>query len=485
MPTKWFTIILSLSVSVFAQNILVNGDFESGAVKGSFANGYPDGWTGWNQNGWHHSDPGYRRDGYGIAIWDNDTGCIQVVNASEGEQFDISGEMIYHATEVLVNKNAILKIEFWDGPHPAGSKLDENQVGALTPIHSAATWYTFSDTVTAPVGTTEARIICQTISTGGTSTGKAYWDNIVLESEHRINSPDYDNNLRVDLLDFLNLAREWNQTSSTYNLAGTNTIDLEDLAVFFSAWSPSADPYPGYDLVWSDEFDGTSIDTTNWNFETGGNWYNNEIQYYTSRPENARVENGNLVIEAREEVYGNRNHTSARMTTQNKQFWTYGKMEARIKLPSTQGVWPAFWMMPNNTSSGWPQGGEIDIMEAINVPTWVKSSLHFGSNDPYTHDSAGTANYYLPGGGSFANDFHIYGMEWEPDIFKFFVDGVLIGSMESWWSAEGAFPAPFNKNFFFILNVAVGGDWPGDPDGSSVFPQSMYVDYVRVYQLQP
>lgn len=476
--------MLIVSVSSFAQNLLLNGDFESGTIKGHFANGYPDGWSGWNQNGWHHSDDGYKRGNYGIAIWANDTGCIQVVSASEGEQFTISGEMIYHSTEVLVNKNAILEIEFWDGPDSTGTLLAETQIGVLTPSHSAMTWYTFSDTVTAPVNTTEARVICQTVSTGGSSSGKAYWDNISLESEHRINSPDYDGNLRVDLLDFAKLAGVWNQTSSIYNLAGLNTIDMEDLAAFCSGWSPSDDLYPGYELVWSDEFDGTGIDTSVWNHEIGGGgWGNNELQYYTNRSENSRIENGKLVIEARAESYGGNDYTSARMTTQGKMFWTYGRMEARIKLPYGQGMWPAFWMMPEQYwNPGWPESGEIDIMEAINTMDWVKSSLHYGQNDPMNHGSSGTAQYYHPGGGSFSHDFHVYGMEWEPGIFKFFVDGVQIGSLTSWWSTYEAFPAPFNRNFFFILNIAVGGNWPGSPDGTTVFPQQMLVDYVRVYQ---
>ena len=171
------------------------------------------------------------------------------------------------------------------------------------------------------------------------------------------------------------------------------------------------------------------------------------------------------------------------MTTKGKAYWTYGKMEARIKLPTGQGMWPAFWMMPEAWAvSGWPECGEIDIMEAVNVPNWVKSSLHYGSSSPYTHDSSGTSNYYLPGGGSFADDYHVYGMEWEPSVFKFFVDSVQIGSMESWWSDEGPYPAPFNKDFFFILNIAVGGNWPGSPDGTTVFPQQMLIDWVRVYQ---
>ncbi|MBN1765318.1 MAG: glycoside hydrolase family 16 protein [Sedimentisphaerales bacterium] len=484
MRNTWI-VIFTLSFSVFAgaQNLLFNGDFESGTIKGHFANGYPDGWQGWNENGWHHSDSGYTRDSYGIAIWANDTGCIQVVNASEGEQFDVSGEMIYHTTEVLNNKNAILEIEFWDGPDPTGSLLAETQVGVLTPAHSAGTWYTFSDTVTAPSGTTEARIICQTISTGGTSTGKAYWDNISLESENRINSPDYDNNLKVDLLDFAKLAGVWYQTSSLYNLAGPDVIDLEDLEVFLSAWSPSVDPYPGYELVWSDEFDAPGIDTSNWNWEIGDwGWGNNEWQYYTNHSDNSYISDGNLVIVARKDHLGH-DYTSARMTTQNKRSFMYGRLEARIKLPAGgQGIWPAFWMLGNNISTiGWPECGETDILEVVNDFTNVYAALHYGSSDPYIHDSNGGS--YNPGL-DVSDDYHIYAIEWEPTVIRWYFDDVNYYSTSSWW-ANSAYPAPFNQGFFFILNIAVGGNWPGYPDESTPFPQYMHVDYVRVYQLEP
>ena len=471
MFTKWLVIVLLLSVSVFAQDLLVNGDFESGTIKGQFSSGYPDGWEGWGSNGWHHSDSGYKRDNYGIAIWDNDTGCIQVVDAYDYGQFELSGEMIYHTTEVLVNKEAVLKIEFWDGPHPNGAKLAETQVGTLTPGHTAGTWYTFSDTVIAPIGTREARVICEAIATDENSTGKAYWDNISLEDLNTTNSPDYDNSSKVDFLDFSKLAGMWNQISSQYNLIGSNFINLEDLAVFSSEWLTV---YPGYYLIWSDEFDGPNIDTSAWTHEIGIKG-NNEWGWNTDSPENSYISDGKLVIVAKSD------YTTARLTTQWKKTFTYGRMEARIKLPvGGQGIWPAFWMLGESYAwIGWPECGELDIMEAINDLWSIHGTIHYGSSNPFITDSNGGVHY--PGVHP-SGDYHIYAVEWDMYEIRWYYDNVNYYTTSSWWAQNSPYPAPFNAPFFFILNVAIGGDWPGYPDGSTPFPQQMYVDYVRAYE---
>jgi len=483
MFSKWPIVVLlfSVSVSVSAQELLVNGDFESGTVKGHFVNGYPDGWEGWNQNGWYHSDTGYKRDNYGIAIWANDTGCVQVVDAFDYGEFELSGEMIYHTSEVLVNKEAILKIEFWDGPISVGTKLSETQVGTLTPGHTAGTWYTFSGSMTAPAGTRQARVICQTIATSGGSTGKAFWDNISLEATNTTNSPDYNDNGNVDFSDLTELFGVWCQTSSDYNLIGDDYINLNDFRVFADAWQATI---PDDDLVWSDEFNGPNIDTSIWNWEIGDwGWGNNELQYYSNHSDNSYISNGDLVIVARKNHLGH-NYTSARMTTQNKQSFMYGRLEARIKLPvGGQGIWPAFWMLGNNFNSiGWPECGELDILEVINDFTNIHGALHYGSSDPYQHDS--NTGSYNPGLDVSA-DYHTYAVEWEPTEIRWYFDDVNYYTISSWWAGGSPYPAPFNQQFFFILNIAVGGNWPGNPDGSTPFPQMMYIDYVRVYELQP
>lgn len=211
---------------------LINGDFESGIRKGSFANGYPDGWSGWGTNGWHHADTGYTRDHYGIAIWDNDTACVQSVAASEGDRFVVSTEMICNPVYALVNKNGLLRIEFWDGPISTGTKLAETDVGVLTPDHLGNTWYKFTDTVTAPAGTKAARIVCMTVAVGGPSAGKVYWDNISVEKI----KTDFNGDAVVDFLDFAELAAAWEQDSQTYDLTGDGYVDLDDLRVFISKW---------------------------------------------------------------------------------------------------------------------------------------------------------------------------------------------------------------------------------------------------------
>ena len=228
-----------------------------------------------------------------------------------------------------------------------------------------------------------------------------------------------------------------------------------------------------YQLVWSDEFNGTSVNTSNWNFETGaGGWGNNEQQYY--RSQNATVSNGNLVITAKRESFGGANYTSARLTTQNKRTFTYGRMEARIRLPLGQGLWPAFWMLGSNISSiGWPRCGEIDIMEHINTENRVYGTIHWDANG-YAHYGGNTTTT--------PSSYHVYSIEWNSSAIKWFVDGVKYHEANILNNINST--EEFHRPFFFILNMAVGGNWPGQTIDNSKLPASMYVDYVRVYQLR-
>lgn len=225
-------------------------------------------------------------------------------------------------------------------------------------------------------------------------------------------------------------------------------------------------------LVWSDEFDGTSVNTANWNFEIGaGGWGNNEQQYY--RRENATVSNGNLVITAKRERYRGSNYTSARLTTQNKRSFAYGRMEARIKLPLGQGLWPAFWMLGSNFSTvGWPKCGEIDIMEHINTEPTIYGTIHWDAN--------GYASYGGHTGNSTPDAYHIYSIQWDGSAIKWFLDGVQFHEANILNSINST--EEFHKPFFFIVNLAVGGNWPGQTIDNSKFPASLYVDYIRVYQ---
>jgi beta-glucanase (GH16 family) len=223
-------------------------------------------------------------------------------------------------------------------------------------------------------------------------------------------------------------------------------------------------------LVWSDEFN-TSIGP-DWVFETGaGGWGNNELEYY--RQENATIENGQLVINAKHESFGGANYTSARMKTQGKKSWTYGRIEARIASPSFSGSWPAFWMLGNNINSvGWPACGEIDIMEHVNTNADVNGTVHWVGTNGGQADYGSETPVDVTG-------YHVYAIEWDPTAIKWFVDNTqycVINIANGVGSTE-----EFQKDFFILLNFAVGGNWPGFTIDNNAFPAKMYVDYVRVY----
>jgi len=248
---------------------------------------------------------------------------------------------------------------------------------------------------------------------------------------------------------------------------------------------------PAWTLTWQDEFDGAagaSFDSTKWAADTGGHgWGNQEREFYTTRAENVSLDgDGHLVITARAESpaagyqcwYGACLYTSTRLKTTDRFEQAYGRFEARLRIPRGQGLWPAFWMLGADIGSvGWPQCGEIDIMENIGrEPNAVHGTMH-GPGYSGANGIGGTAQ--APG--PLADDFHVFAVEWEPGSVRWFVDG------RAYFQATAAsLPAGarwvFDHPFFLLLNVAVGGNWPGDPDAGTTFPQQMVVDYVRVYQ---
>lgn len=237
-----------------------------------------------------------------------------------------------------------------------------------------------------------------------------------------------------------------------------------------------------WQLVWSDEFDGNAVDVAKWNFEIGGGgWGNNELQYY--RKENATVADGYLTITAKKESYGGRQYTSSRMTTKKKGDFRYGRFEMRAKMPLGKGLWPAFWLYPTDEKyGGWAASGEVDIMEYLGHENkTVHGTLHYGGSWP-NNTSAGSS--MTLSSGSFDQEFHVFALEWEERQIRWYVDGKLFRRTGSWWSSGGPYPAPFDQRFFIILNLAVGGNWPGSPNSATTFPQQLIVDYVRVYQLQ-
>ncbi len=256
-----------------------------------------------------------------------------------------------------------------------------------------------------------------------------------------------------------------------------------------SQTTPALTKSTDWTLVWSDEFNGPSgsaVDRSKWVLETGGEgWGNQELEYYTDRSANASVHDGNLAIKAVAGKYTGpdgvtRNYTSARLKTLGKFSQTYGRFEARIKIPHGQGMWPAFWMLGDDIDKvGWPACGEIDIMENIGKePAIIHGSIH---GPGYVGGTGIEAPFTLPGKARFADDFHVFAIEWDTDSVSFFVDKNLYvrrarADLQPEWKWV------FDKPFFLILNLAVGGDWPGNPDATTVFPQAMLVDYVRVFQ---
>jgi len=236
--------------------------------------------------------------------------------------------------------------------------------------------------------------------------------------------------------------------------------------------------YDGYQLVWNDEFDGNTINTSSWVFETGtGNsgWGNNELQYY--RQENAWVEGGVLTIEAKKEIYQGSSYTSSRMKTQSKKSFQFGRIDIRALLPKGQGIWPALWLLGDNIQSvGWPSCGEIDIMEMIGGSgreNTVHGTVHW-DNDGHVQAGGG----YTLQSGIFANEYHVFTITWDETYLTWFMNDIQFYQI----SITPSHMTEFRQKFFFIFNLAVGGNWPGNPDATTVFPQQMRVDYVRVFQ---
>ncbi len=247
-------------------------------------------------------------------------------------------------------------------------------------------------------------------------------------------------------------------------------------------------PDDGYKLVWNDEFNGDKLNRADWNYELHQpGWVNNELQEYIDSEENIFVKDGSLVIKAiKKDDENGTTYTSGRVNTQGKHDFKYGRFEARVKVPSGQGFLPAFWMMPTdeNVYGQWPKCGEIDIMEVLGSQTnKAYGTLHFG--EPHTHKQGS----YELANGDFASEYHVFSCEWEPDEIRYYIDGKLYYTVNDWFTkkpgfGEVTYPAPFDQPFYMILNLAVGGNWPGNPDSTTQFGENaeLTVDYVRVYQ---
>lgn len=251
-----------------------------------------------------------------------------------------------------------------------------------------------------------------------------------------------------------------------------------------STSSPEASaPAEELKLVWSDEFDGengSSVSKDNWVIETGNNkgWGNNELQYYTDSPENLSIQDGNLVIKAIKEDKEDFHYTSARIKTHDKFDFTYGKIEMRAKLPQGKGIWPAFWMLGSDIDTNpWPKCGEIDIMEFIGRrPNIIFGTLH----GPEYNGSMGLQNF-ITFDGDLHDTYHTYALEWDESSLKWYFDGELFHQIYK-DKLPKTYTWVYDKDFFILVNLAVGGNWPQNPNDSTVFPQSYTIDYIRVYQ---
>lgn len=296
--------------------------------------------------------------------------------------------------------------------------------------------------------------------------------------------------------------------SFTYTTSGTYTITVQahtTTAAFISqtkevtvSINPGEEPLPDYipatgyttpesyegmTLVWQDEFEGTALNEDDWTYETGGHgWGNNELQYY--RRENTSIVDGHLVITAKKENFEDREYTSSRLITMGKKEFQYGRIDIRAALPKGKGIWPALWMLGSNfPTDNWPKSGEIDIMELVGGPGGDNTShgtLHWDNNGAPVCTCNEPSSYSLSEGKIFADEFHVFTIIWDEDAITWYVDDNQFLTISI--TPEGL--SEFHNEFFFIFNVAVGGNWPGSPDGNTVFPQRMVVDYVRVFQEQ-
>ncbi len=238
--------------------------------------------------------------------------------------------------------------------------------------------------------------------------------------------------------------------------------------------------YDGYNLVWADEFNGNTLNSDDWDYNVGRGewgWGNNELQFYHEGTKNCEVKDGRLVITAKEEPAGDAQYTSARILTKGKREFQFGRIDIRAKLPEGQGLWPALWMLGSNIDVvSWPSCGEIDIMELTgDKPGRVLGTAHWGDKVPSTYMSKS----FGIGTNKFSDEYHVFSINWEQNKIQWLVDDKVYHTVTS---SNVAGNYPFNQKFFFIFNVAVGGQLPGSPDETTRFPQTMEVDFVRVFQ---
>lgn len=286
-------------------------------------------------------------------------------------------------------------------------------------------------------------------------------------------------------IEFFYVQLQDEQNANTGNIKTKVVInnDDADVPVVGDDGYATPDTYPSWKLAWSDEFSDAEINRDNWTFEMGDgcpnlcNWGNNERQWYSDQPENARTENGNLIIEAQKS--GSSNYTSARMISKDKQNFGFGRIDIRAKMPEGQGIWPALWMLGKNIDAvGWPACGELDIMELVgHKPNTIHGTAHYGPAFPNNKLNGAT---FSGVGGDYSEDYHVFSLVKNQGSVFWYIDDIVYHEITP--QKLGNDPYPFNGEFFMVMNIAVGGNWPGDPDETTVFPQQMIVDYVRYFE---
>jgi beta-glucanase (GH16 family) len=321
-------------------------------------------------------------------------------------------------------------------------------------------------------------------------TAKAGLDVTTAEGELEFSKGKLSTDLTIEILGdtYLELGESFdiiftynsNAFSATIEIANDDVVETI-LTAEDGFYTPET--YPSMQVAFRDEFDGASLNTTKWTYELGNGcsvgicgWGNNELETYTNATENIKLDNGKLVITALKNIDA---FTSARIKTQDKVELKFGRIDVRAKLPKGQGIWPAIWMLGENidiVGSGWPICGEIDIMEVVgHKPTELVGTVHY-NNDGYKYSSGSTS--LSVGEGDFSDKFHVFSIVWDKNKISWYLDNKVFKE----FSNTDIAGYPFNKAFFFIMNIAVGGNWPGSPDATTVFPQTMVVDYIRVFQ---
>jgi beta-glucanase (GH16 family) len=260
------------------------------------------------------------------------------------------------------------------------------------------------------------------------------------------------------------------------------TVEVKEFIVPTTGYT-TPESYDGMSLVWRDEFNGNSLNAADWTHELGNGvdgWGNNELQFY--RPENTQVKEGLLIITAKKEKQQGFDYTSSRIVTAGKKEFRYGRIDIRAALPQGKGIWPALWMLgANYQTDPWPKCGEIDIMELVgggDGDKTVHGTAHWEADDGTRAEYTGDTSLES---GTFGDEFHVFSIEWTPQAITWLVDDEEFHVI----NIEPASLSEFQKEFFFIFNVAVGGNWPGAPNADTTFPQRMMVDYVRVFQTNP